>query len=220
MIRVSLAEEPPEFDSNVRQPGLDAIRELVGQKPNARRTGPKRKKVARRPQDIPARLLPPFWRNALPWMCESYQRICAYLALYIEPVTGSATIDHFVPISQDRELTYEWSNYRLACSLINARKGTARVLDPFDIQDDWFALELVTYQVVPGPGAPGASVMQVEETIEILRLNDIECCTAREEYVEAYFDEHAGIPLSYLERRAPFVARELRRQRRLRDGDN
>ena len=45
---------------------------------------------------------------------------------------------------------YEWANYRLACSLMNARKDAiASVLDPFEIEDGWFALELVG---VPGRG--------------------------------------------------------------------
>ena len=45
---------------------------------------------------------------------------------------------------------YEWRNYRLACSLMNARKGAvASVLDPFEIEDGWFAIEFVVTRHAP-----------------------------------------------------------------------
>ena len=100
---------------------------------------------------------------------------------------------------------YEWTNYRLACSLMNARKGAiADVLDPFDIEDDWFALELVEFQVVPGEALPPDVETAVEATIERLRLNDLECCKARLEFAENY--RNGEIQLGYLTRHAPFVA--------------
>ena len=113
---------------------------------------------------------------------------------------------------------YEWTNYRLACSLMNARKDAiASVLNPFEIEDGWFALELVGFQVVSGEGLAGDDLATVEDTIQRLRLNDLICCEARAEYAEDYWDEQ--ICLRYLMRRAPFVARELERHGRLRDED-
>ena len=109
---------------------------------------------------------------------------------------------------------YEWSNYRLACSLMNARKRAAvDVLDPFEVKEGWFALELVEFQVVPGNGLPDDVTGAVTDTIERLRLNDLYCCEVREEYAEAYWDK--DIWFDYLKQRAPFVARELQRQHRL-----
>lgn len=55
-------------------------------------------------------------------------------------------------------------------------------------------------------------MVRVVETIERLGLNQPDCCLARREYVEAF--EAGEISLGYLERRAPFVARELARQGR------
>ena len=112
---------------------------------------------------------------------------------------------------------YEWSNYRLACSLMNARKGVASVLDPFEIEEGWFALELVDFQVVPGEGLPIDITSVVSETIERLRLSDHTCCEARAEYAEEYWA--GNISLDYLTRHAPFVMRELRRHGRLRADD-
>jgi len=65
MIRVAPAPEPPRFDDDVRKPGLDAIREMVGEPPLVTRRGPKRKKIAASRDGIPAAKFPPFWRDAL-----------------------------------------------------------------------------------------------------------------------------------------------------------
>lgn len=211
MIRVEAAPEPPEFDKIVRQPGRAAIAELVGEKTQQSRPGRRRRKIAERREDIPGDVFPPFWRKALPHMLESYRRLCAYLSLYIEHATGSPTIDHVIPKSKAWDKIYEWSNYRLACALMNSSKNvTDRVLDPFEIGDDWFALELVEYQVKVGSGARGTVAQRVEETIDRLGLNASECLKARREYVEAYREGYIGY--EYLSRRAPFIARELSRQ--------
>lgn len=218
MIRVQPAPEPADFEARVRRPGLDAIAELVGEKPSKTRTGPRRKKVADSRDKIPPSAFEPLWRNVLPDMLRAYKRICAYLSLYIEPGTGSATVDHVVPKSMSWERVYEWSNYRLACALMNSRKSVAdRVLDPFRVRGGWFELEFVDCQVCPGTGSSVWTSRRAERTIEKLRLNDEECRKARREYVDSYL---AGdISLKYLERRAPFIASELRRQGRLRQGD-
>lgn len=219
MIRVAAATPPTDFDSRVRQRGMGAIAELVGERPTTPRGGPKRKVVASRREDIPPDAFPPYWRDVLPDMLESYHRLCAYLSLYIEYATGSPTVDHVIPKSKAWVHVYEWSNYRLACALVNSRKSnTDSVLDPFEVHDDWFGLEFVEYQVKPGPGATGPIGDRVVETIEKLGLNEDDCRKARQEYVEAYLGPDP-IPLSYVERRAPFIARELRRQGLLRAGD-
>lgn len=49
----------------------------------------------------------------------------------------------------------------------------------------------------------------IADSIDDLGLNQPGCREDRKEYVEAYFD--GAIALSYLERRAPFIAQELRR---------
>ena len=113
---------------------------------------------------------------------------------------------------------YEWRNYRLACSGMNSHKGAvAKVLDPFEVEDGWFALELVAFQVVPGDRLADEVEVSVKDTIEQLRLNDSIYCDARAEYADNYWD--GQIRLNHLTRHAPFVERELRRQGRLREED-
>ena len=101
---------------------------------------------------------------------------------------------------------------------MNARKGAAGdVLDPFEVGDGWFTLDTVLFDVMPGNALADHIALRVEETISRLRLNDQQCCEARREYALECWN--GCIPLRYLDRRAPFVAQELRRLGQLRASD-
>ena len=205
MMRVIPAPEPGTFDVRVRQPGLRALDRMV-------------RELGVQKSEIPSSKFPDYWRRSLDDLLAAYNRICSYLCLYIARGTGARSVDHMVPNSTAWDQAYEWGNYRLACSLMNSRKGdAASVLDPFDVEDGWFVLELVAFQVLPADGLAAATAAAVEDTIERLRLNDEECCGAREEYAEEYWREN--VTLDYVTRRAPFVANELRRQNGLRAAD-
>lgn len=218
MIHVALADEPDDFDAKVRQPGLSAIGELVGEQPTLRRPGPRRAQVASRREEIPASKFPDFWTRAVNDLMTAYHRICAYVACYIEPVTGMPTVDHMIPKSQGWDQVYEWSNFRLACSRMNSRKNDAPdVLDPFEVETGWFELEVVSFQLKPSAGVDAPTRRRITDTITRLGLNDQECRDLREEYVTSYWG--GAIPLNSLTRRAPFIAMELRRQGRLREAD-
>jgi hypothetical protein len=218
LIPVNPAPEPPDFDRKVRQPGLNAIAELVGEPLLMKRRGPRRSKIADRREDIPSESFPALWRRGLDDMMQAYNQICAYMAVYIEKVTGAATVDHMIPRSVEWSRVYEWDNYRLACSLMNSRKNDALfVLDPFRVKSGWFELELVGFQVKPAATLSSLIRNRVEKTITRLRLNDRECQDLRRLYVEAY--EAKEISLTHLTHRAPFISMELRRQGRLRGGD-
>jgi len=218
MIPVTLAPEPASFDAAVRKRGLAAIAELVGEPGSGTRRGPKRKPVAARREQIPSRAFPPFWTAMEDEMHRAYRGLCSYSALYIEPATGGRSIDHFVPKSVDWQLVYEWSNYRFACSRVNSKKlDQTGLLDPFLIVDEWFELEFVAFQVRAGAGTTRKIRTQVEATIEGLGLNRRPFCMQREAYAEDY---RAGvIGFAYLDRMAPFVAREIRRQGLVRPED-
>ena len=204
MIRVTPAPEPVSFDRTVRQPGLRALEQLAEKHGGSK-------------DAIPSKEMPTHWRNALEDLLEGYRRICAYLCLYIPRGTGAPSTDHMVPKSTAWQHVYEWSNYRLACALMNARKGvSASVLDPFEVEDGWFVLELVEFQVSPAPGLSSSVADAVGATIGKLRLNEQVCREARAGYAEEYWEGH--VTFDYLSRHAPFVARELRRLHRLLPG--
>jgi hypothetical protein len=215
LIPVVLAEEPSDFDSKVRRPGLSAIEELVGRAPRIKRSGPRRKKVAETEAKIPADTFPPFWRNALDDMMVAYDQRCAYLAMFIEH-TGTPTVDHVIPKSYAWNKVYEWSNYRLCAGIVNSKKGELLgLVDPIDAMVGWFELDLASYRVVRGASAPESAREKIEATLPLLNLRD--CCLQRERYVKDYRlgPGNKGIDLEYLERRAPFIASELRRQGQL-----
>lgn len=216
MLPLKCASEPASFDTKVRQKGLSAIDELVGRKPRVAHPGKKRKKVADREADIPSDTFPPYWRDALGDLLTAYERRCAFLSLYIEHATGNPSVDHMLPKSRAWQAAYEWSNYRLCAASINASKrDMAGIVDPFTCRDGWFQLDLVAFQVVRGPNAPAKRSKAIDATLELLNRQD--ACKAREEYVTSY--EQGEIDLSYLARRAPFIAMELRRQGRLLERD-
>ena len=199
MIRVAPAPEPAQFDEQVRQPGLALIAQLAAE--------------AGSEDSVPPRQFRPYWHRALDDLLASYNRTCAYLSLHIPLATGTPSVDHMIAKSTAWDQVYEWSNYRLACLLMNARKGVADVLDPFEIEDGWFGLELVEFQVVPGQSLPASVRSRVVDTIATLRLSDDICCEARAEYAHAYWE--GDISLSRLRQQAPFVASELERHGRL-----
>lgn len=209
MLPLSLAPEPPDFNAEVRQPGLLAINEMLGH-PVPTRTGPPRTQYPSLSK-IPLRRFPDTWTKAIPWLREAYRCICAYSCLYIELITGTKTVDHFHPKSLRRDLIYEWSNYRLASHSMNRQKGNqTSILDPFNLQEGMFALDLVNMKVLPGPHA-GAALAQVEATIQALKLDGPEYKAALNDYFDKYW--RGQISMSFLDERAPFLAHELRRQR-------
>lgn len=186
MIPVTPAPEPEDFDRKVRQPGLKAC--AKGK-------------------------LPPLWCEVKDDMLAAYGGICAYFCIYIEPVTGAATTDHFLPKSKHPDKVYEWSNYRLACSLANSCKGDYEdVLDPFELKNGMFAIDLISLKVVPGLEA-GKNRQEIKNTIARLKLNSDDYANALREYLFSYRDN--AIPLSYLQRQAPFLAAEIVRQKAL-----
>ncbi|HZF08940.1 MAG TPA: hypothetical protein VFE33_09145 [Thermoanaerobaculia bacterium] len=186
MIRVPLQPEPTDFDERVRQPGLQALA-----------THPKK--------------LPRHWGRCAVQLWEAYKGICAYLCVIIPRGTGARSVDHLAPKSSHPDLAYEWSNYRLVCSLMNSRKRDFEdALDPFEIPDGWFALDLSFLKIFPNPDLDEETCDRVKATIDRLRLDDEECRAARAMYYDAYLGGRLTFDL--LEEWSPFVARELRRQ--------
>jgi hypothetical protein len=206
VIRVEPRPEPADFDGKVRKDGLRALAELRGQLAE-RRSGPKR----RAKQSIESKDLPNYWTRCLDELHRAYRGLCAYSCLYIPYVVGSKTTDHFVAkASAEPEDAYEWSNYRLACGLMNSRKGTHAIIDPFTIEGTWFHLDLSTMAIGPSPQLPADLRGRVGDTIAVLGLDDDECRKARGDWYQPYLE--GQISFSFLERKCPFLASEIVRQ--------
>jgi hypothetical protein len=180
VIHVDPQPEPPGFDAQVRQPGLRALAEAK--------------------ED-----LPPHWRRCLPDLYERYRGICAYVCVVIPRATGAPSVDHLAPKSKRRDRAYEWDNYRLVSTLMNARKRDFEdVLDPFEVKDGWFVLELSFLQVMPSPSLDEATRARVQATIDRLGLNDKDCVGARALYYQPYAE--GDLSAAYLREWSPFVA--------------
>ena len=192
MIPVSPQPEPHNFAINVRGPGRTFLRGLRGRTPNKKQWANNR-----------------FWKLALDDLNSAYGGICAYSAIW---VPTQCSVDHYHPKSLPPfERAYEWSNFRLASREMNAFKGdSTQVLDPFNVQTGWFALDFTTFEVSPGDKIATNIATAVSSTIHILRLNDDAWVQQRFEIVRDYSQGHTN--LAFLERRYPFIACELRRQ--------
>lgn len=219
MIPVIKAPKPKGFDDKVRRPGLRAIAEMVGKKPPYPRTaGSPYKKIASRERDIPYDKFPAYWVEALDDMMVAYHEICAYSCFRIHSITGARSVDHFIPKSRSWRWVYQWSNYRLCSAQMNARKnGFSDVVDPFEVKQGWFLLELLGFQIHPNPRLPRSIRDAIQTTIDRLGLNDSDLCRRRQYDAEEYLLNK--LPLNILRRESPFVALELRRQKKLKPGD-
>jgi hypothetical protein len=178
--------EPAGFHERVRVPGENWLSNHRSAKPE---------------------LFPDYWKRFRHELGDGFTWLCAYSA--VRTVDGE--VDHYRSKSKCPELAYEWSNYRYASSRINSRKSThdQAILDPFEVQDDWFEVQLGTWQLLITDNLPPDQRMRAEFTLEKLGLGsgDDAVRTRR-----IYYDEFAkgGSTLQSLDKSVPLVARAVR----------
>lgn len=191
MIPVRQQPEPTDFESRVRAKGVAFLQKVP------------------RPQAWENR---EYWRDSLKDLYRAYDEVCAYSAQWIPRIEGSPTVDHFIPKSVRPELAYEWSNFRLSCLKMNARKRDFQdVLDPFQIQPDWFILDFPSLIVKANPELEESIKNRVKSTIKRLKLNDDDDCVKhRQDWLMCYCKKQ--FPFDFLKKTAPFIAYELERQ--------
>ena len=187
MIKVSQQAEYPAFDRSVRQPGLAFLRQTP--RPTSRQFNRRN-----------------YWNRALTELHAAYAGICAYTAMYL-PDRG--TVDHFFPKGTFPRLAYEWTNYRLSSGRVNGFKGKSTdVLDPFQIGDDWFHLDVPSC-LIRANGQLGPDLKaQIHTTIDILRLNSDDTYVQERCNILVAFAKDE-IKFDFLNNRYPFLAREV-----------
>jgi uncharacterized protein (TIGR02646 family) len=197
MMPVERRAEPSSFEEKVRTPGRRFL-ETTDKSPESKGFWSGKE----------------YWREALADLRRLHGGVCAYSGLLIYPGTGASSVDHFKPKSRHPHLAYEWSNFRLACQRVNACKSNKEnILDPFEIQPDWFTLDFDTFRVEPHSALEGDVREAVLITIAELKLNEDGSNSfigERQEYIEAY--AQGDVEFSHLEKRSPFIAYELKRQ--------
>jgi len=199
---------PPEFDFDlkVRKPGENWLQRqgIALSRPLPLRTD-----------------VPDYWRECSDVLYRKYNRVCAYLAVYVRIKRRGATVDHFLPKTKFPKLIFEWSNYRLACLDMNGNKGDCcTVLDPFTLAPGTFRLRLPTGEIYVNPDLPVESRAEAQATIEQLQL-DLACyremrATDYHDYVkQCQAGEAAGEEARrQLMKYSPFVCQEVERQER------
>jgi hypothetical protein len=111
----------------------------------------------------------------------------------------------------NKDLAYEWSNYRLACPLVNTLKRDYQdVVDPFVLKKNSFFLDFPSLIVRVNPSLEMEEISGLEKTIRRLKLNSDNFVNERSNWLQPYCLEKADF--SFLKRRAPFIAYELERQ--------
>jgi hypothetical protein len=187
VIHVDPIPEPEGFDAEVRQRGQVWLAEH-----------PK----AARPR--------PLWSPYLPHLAAGFRHLCAYSAMHIE---DDGTVDHYQSCATHRALTYEWSNYRFTSARMNSVKGTAngRVLDPFEIGDDWFDILLPSLQMVPTDRIPPEQRERAAFTLKRLGLRDGESILRRR---RAWYEQFLSgkQSLDGLRHTAPLIARAVEKR--------
>jgi hypothetical protein len=184
MIRFDPIIEPPEFDAQCRKRGL----EWLQHNPNAVR-----------PRD--------FWGPFKSKLADGFRYLCAYSAIY-EPV---GTVDHYISCAEDISKAYEWSNYRYAAAWINSCKQNVQsslILDPFEVNDEWFEIILPSLQLVISQNTPESVKAKAEYTLERLHLRDDErILRQRNAWYQSYCQ--GKLTLEGLRAFAPLIARAV-----------
>jgi hypothetical protein len=188
VVRCTPAAEPADFDKQVRKPGRAWLREHRGS--------------TRRP--------PAYWRRCHAQLAAAFEERCAYTAMFLG---APGTADHFVSIEENRNLAYEWSNYRYAAGWINSRKQSLRsedLLDPFHVGNGWFELLLPSLQLQVSARCPTQRRTLAENTLKALGLRDDErVLRYRRQWLAEY--ESGEIDLDYLAKKAPLIAEAVHR---------
>jgi len=181
MIHVSNPiDEPADFDTDCRKKGND----WLANNPN-----------------VNTKQYPSYWRDFCDDLETGFKERCGWQAIKIP----SGTVDHYISKKSDKNLTYEWDNYRYCGSRFNSSKKNKddKILDPFEVKDDWFEVILPSCQLVQTTNIP-TSVCQTRVTETINILNNISVKRSRMRYYQNYKD--GIIDIAALEYYAPQVA--------------
>lgn len=155
--------------------------------------------------------LPGYWREFTSDLATGFADRCAYGAMWV----SDGTVDHFISVDEDRSLAYEWGNYRFCSGWLNSVKQnvpSARLLDPFEVQPDWFRISLPSLQLeIAADRIPAAALQRAKDTIERLHLRDDERIIRQRQAWYAMYTS-GELTLAGLEKKAPLIAAAVRRQ--------
>lgn len=193
MKRFILPPEPLDFDAQVRQPGHIWLTQNLDESGS-----------------LPKNTRPPDrWSEFKAQLAAGFGNLCAYSVMY-EPM---GTVDHYLSCQHHPHLAYEWHNYRYVSGWINSSKGVldAAVLDPFQVEDNWFEILLPSLQLVLTDNVPPEELERAKFTLKRLHLRDDER-VIRQRQMWYHLYQEGALSLEGLDSVAPLIARAIRKQ--------
>jgi len=187
MIPVAKVKKPKDFDTKVKTPGNQWLKD------NPKATRPKA-----------------LWMHYTSALSEGFGGLCGYAAMR-DPTGG--TVDHYLSFKNHPKKTYEWSNYRFACATLNSSKRNAddTVLDPFEVGAGWFEIELPSLQMRVTDAVPESHKAKAEFTLKRLKLRDGERVIRwRQSWYALY--QSGDLSLEGLRTMAPLLAQAIDKQ--------
>lgn len=185
MIRVEPVSEPESFDAEVRRKGKAWLEEHPTGRP------------------------PALWIPYSSDLEAGFHGRCGYAAMKL--VDG--TVDHYRSCTNHRHLAFEWQNYRFASARINSVKGAAddRVLDPFEVGDDWFEIQLPSLQMIATDRIPPEQRDRADFTLDRLKLRaGPQLIRQRSSWYSAFLK--GGLSLAGLYTFTPMIARAVEKR--------
>ena len=68
-------------------------------------------------------------------------------------------------IRVDKNLAFEWCNFRLCFEILNQNKGSETIIDPFRIEENWFVIDFDTNLVKSNKELDSALREIIDDTI-------------------------------------------------------
>jgi hypothetical protein len=187
MIKVTKCSKPSDFDTKVKVPGNNWLFIDIEV----------RKKD---PRDL--------WSKYRDTLAKGFKNRCGYSAMLL--LDGH--VDHYLSCNNYPHRIYEWWNYRYISGSINSSKGThdTKVLDPYEVEDDWFEILLPSLQLVLTDKIPSYKRERASFTIDKLKLDTGENVVR---FREAMCDEYLNnnLPINNLDFFAPLLARAYKK---------
>lgn len=198
MIKVAPPPAPQDFDDKVRNPGMIFLAEHPDPTNALWRTHR-------------------YWKHAHQQLYDSLGGICSYCSSFTprkrdDSGLDHTSIDHFIPKSREKNLAYEWSNYRLCRTRLNNRKGDFNdVIDPYLVDNGLFRFNFGNFFIVPDAGLSEGEKERVAASIQRLGLNEDESyVNERARVIYAYVD--GSMSFDMVTRFYPFIALEIATQ--------
>ncbi|MCA9806001.1 MAG: hypothetical protein KC777_28730 [Cyanobacteria bacterium HKST-UBA02] len=160
MIKVIPPPEPERFHIDVRERGKKLLDQHMGKK-------------------LSSKDFKPYWDDYRHQLKRGFSHRCGYSATIVH---GKGSVDHYLGKVSYPQQAYEWSNYRFASREMNSLKSTydEKILDPFEVEDDWFSINLSTFEIVLTDAIPNNSIRErAKFTLEKLELNSQEAIESR-----------------------------------------